>query len=158
MLGSIIKRHRAVEMCSAFCDTTRRCQGYTHEAMPHHEWDRSSLFLGKRHELRRKLAHHLAVERHVVRDPEAVEDSEQQKRIFRALSERFSLFDQQTCPLLSRLGFRRRIPLDMDERSYERDLKLDLFAAQRRRGGQGRNLGKRTSKLLCGFDQCRARQ
>jgi hypothetical protein len=34
------------------------------------------LFLGERQELRRKLVHHVAVERHIVRDPEAVEDRE----------------------------------------------------------------------------------
>ena len=59
----------------------------------------ASLLLGERQELRRKLAHHVAVERHEVRDPEAVEDREQQQRVFGRLSERFSLFDQQTCPL-----------------------------------------------------------
>jgi hypothetical protein len=37
--------------------------------------------------------------------PEGVGDREQQRRIFGRLSERFSLLDQQTCPLRSRLGF-----------------------------------------------------
>ena len=68
----------------------------------------------------------VAIERDIVRDPEAVEDREQQQRVFGRLSERFGLFDQQTCPLDSRLGFRRSIPFDMDEWRYERDLKLDL--------------------------------
>ena len=58
-----------------------------------------------------RLAHYIAVERHKVRDPKAVEDREQQQRIFGRLSQRFSLFDQQTCPLRSRLGFRRSIAL-----------------------------------------------
>ena len=114
-----------------------------HEAMPDHERHCRPLLLGERQELRRKLAHHVAIERHVVRDPEAVEDREQQQRVFGRLSERFSLFDQQTCPLRSRLGFRRSIPFDMDEWGYERDLKLDLFATQRGRGGQGRDLVER---------------
>ena len=100
----------------------------------------------------------VAVERHIVRDPEAVEDREQQQRIFGRLSERFSLFDQQTCPLRSRLGFRRGISFDMHERGYERDLKLDLLATQRGRGGQGRDLGKRARELLHGFNQRRALQ
>jgi hypothetical protein len=39
------------------------------------------------------------------------------------------LFDQQACPLLGRLRFRRSITFDVDERGYERDLKLDRFAA-----------------------------
>ena len=102
--------------------------------------------------------HHVAVERHIVRDPEAVEDGEQQQRVFGRLSERFSLFDQQTCPLRSRLSFRRGIAFDMDERGYERDLKLDLLAAQRGRGGQGRDLVERARELLYGLDQRRALQ
>ena len=69
----------------------------------------------------------VAVESHKVRDPKAVEHREQQQRIFGRLSERFSLFDQQTCPLRSGLGFRRGKPFDMDEWGYERDLKLDLL-------------------------------
>jgi hypothetical protein len=46
----------------------------------------------------------------------------------------------------------------MDQRGYERDLKLDLFATKRARAGQSRNLRKRAGELLCGFDQRRARQ
>ena len=126
--------------------------------MPDHERDGRSLLLGERQELRRKLAHHVAVERHGVRDPEAVEDREQQQRVFGRLSERFSLLDQQTCPLHSRLGFRRGISFDMDEWGYERDLKLDLLATQRGRGGQGRDLVEGARELRYGFDQRRARQ
>ncbi len=59
-----------------------------------------------------RLAHHVAVERHIARDPKAIEDREQQQRIFRRLSQRFSLFDQQTCALRSRLGFRRSIAFE----------------------------------------------
>ena len=44
------------------------------------------------------------------------------------------------------------------ERSYERDLQLDLLAAKRGRGRQGRNLVKRMRKLLVSFDQRRALQ
>ena len=40
----------------------------------------------------------VAIERYIVRDPEAVEDREQQQRVFGRLSERFSLFDQQSAP------------------------------------------------------------
>ena len=68
------------------------------------------------------------------------------------------MFDQQTRLLHSRLGFRRRIPFDVHERGYERDLKLDLLATQRRRGGQGRDLVKCARELLYGFDQRRALQ
>ena len=89
------------------------------------------LLLCKCQELRGELAHHVAIECNVVRDPEAVEDREQQQRVFGRFSKRFGLFDQQTCPLNSRLGFRRGISFDVNERGYERDLKLDLFATQR---------------------------
>ena len=44
----------------------------------------------------------------------------------------------------------------MGKRGYKRDLKLDLLAAQRGRGGQGRNLAESTRDLLYGFDQRRA--
>ena len=76
----------------------------------------------------------VAVERHITRDPEAVENREQQKRVVGRLPERFSLFDQQTRSFRRRLGFRRCIAFDMEEWVYQRDLKLDLFVAQRRRG------------------------
>ena len=158
MLGRIVKRERLIEMRSALRDVSREQQGSAHEAMPNHERDCRLLLLGERQELRRKLAHHVAVERHGVRDPKAVEDRKQQQRVFGRLAERFSLFDQQTCPLHSRLGFRRRIAFDMDEWSYERDLKLDLLATQRGRGGQGRDLVEGARELLYGFNQRRALQ
>ena len=116
MLGRIVKRDRLIEMRSAFRDVPRTQQGNAHEAMPDHERNRGSLFLGKRQELGRKSRHHIAIECHEVCDPEAVEDGEQQQRIFGWLSERFSLFDQQACPLCCRFGFRRSKSFDMDER------------------------------------------
>ena len=79
--------------------------------MPNHERAGRSLLLGERKELRRKLAHSVAVERDKVRNPETVEDREQQQRVFGRLSERFSLLNQQTRPLRCRLGFRRGIAL-----------------------------------------------
>jgi hypothetical protein len=110
-------------------------------------------FSASRQELLCKFAHQAAVEGRAACDPEAVEDGEQQQRVFGGLTERFSLFDQQTCPLRGRLGLRRGIAFDMAEWGYERDLKLDLFAAQRRRGGQGRDLGERPGELSYGFNQ-----
>jgi hypothetical protein len=74
MLARIIKRDRAIEMRSAFRDVSRSQQGHAHKAMPDHERDCRPLLLGERKELRRKLAHRVAVERNDVRDPEAVED------------------------------------------------------------------------------------
>ena len=122
MLRRIVERDRTIEVHSAFCDISRKQQGSAHDAMPDHERTCRPLLLGERQELRRKGARDVAIECYCVRDPEAVEDGEQQQWIFGRLSERVSLFDQQTCPLRSRLVFRRGIPFDMEERGYERDL------------------------------------
>ena len=46
----------------------------------------------------------------------------------------------------------------MEQRGYERDLKLDLLATQRGRARQGRKLVKRARKLRHSFDQCRTLQ
>src|SRR5215468_5575404 len=124
--------------------------------MPHHEGPRRFLLICEGQELDSKLTHHVALERYKVRDPKAVKNREQQQRIFRWLSERFSLFDQQTCPLHGRPGFRRRVAPDMQEWGYECNLKLDFFATQGGRGGQGRDLVERTPELFRGFDQRRA--
>jgi hypothetical protein len=62
------------------------------------------------------------------------------------------LFDQQTCPLNSRLSFRSSISYDLHQRSNERDLKLDLLTPQRGRGWQSRDLVEGTLELLNGFD------
>ena len=97
-------------------------------AMPDHERDCRSLLLGERQKLRRKIATDIPIECHKARDPDAVEDREQQQRVFGRLSERFSLFDQQACPFHGRLGFRRGISFDMYEWVYECDLECDLFA------------------------------
>ena len=100
--------------------------------MPDHERDGRPLLLCERQELRRELAHSVAVERHKARDPEAVEDREQRQWIFGRLSQRFRLLDQWSRPLHGRLGVRRGIAFDVHERVSRRDLKLDLFAAERR--------------------------
>ena len=99
--------------------------------MADHERGGRPLLLREREKLCRKFAHDVAVEHHIVGCPEAVEDREQQQRVFRRFSEPLSLFDQQMCPLQSRLGFYRGIPFDVHEWRYERDLKLDLLSAQR---------------------------
>src|SRR5262245_36169195 len=124
--------------------------------MPHHECPRRPLLICKGQKLDSQLTYHVAVERYEVGDPEAVKNREQQQWIFRWLSERFSLFDQQTCPLHGRPGFRRRVAAEMEEWGYECNLKLDFFATQGGRGGQGRGLVERTPELFRGLDQCRA--
>jgi hypothetical protein len=63
------------------------------------------------------------------------------------------LLDQQTCLLRSRPGFGGSIAFDVDEWGDQRDLKLDLLAAQRRRAGQGRDLVEGAGELGRGFDQ-----
>ena len=75
--------------------------------------------------------------------------------IFGRLSERFSLFDQQTCPLHGRLGFCSSIAFDREEWGYEGNLKLDLFVTQGGSAGQGRDLVERTPELFYGFNQRR---
>src|SRR5947199_10337620 len=120
--------------------------------MRHHEWPRRPLLICESQEMESKLTHHVAVERYKIRDPKTVKNREQQHWIFGRLSERFSLFDQQSCPLNSRPGFGRRVAADM----YECNLKLDFFATQGGRWGQGRDLVERTPELFRGFDQRRA--
>jgi hypothetical protein len=87
-------------------------------------------------------------------DPKAIEDREQQQRVFGWLSNGFSFFYKETCALRSRLSFRCSMPFDLHERGYERDLELDLFATKRGRNGQCRNLGKGVSELFFGLDKC----
>jgi hypothetical protein len=124
--------------------------------MRHHEWPARPLLIRESEELDSKLTHHVAVERDKIRDPKAIKNREQQHWIFRRLSERFSLFDQQPCPLNSRPGFRRGVAFDMEQRGYECDLKLDFFTTQGKRRGQGCDLVERTPELFRGFDQRRA--
>src|SRR5262249_11254769 len=119
--------------------------------MPCNERPCRLLLHGKCQELRRKLAHYVAVECHVVRDPKAEENREQQKLVIGWLSGCFSLFDQQTCPLHGGLSFRRGISFDMEQWGYDRDVKLDLFTTQCRSAGQGRHLVKSAGELRHSF-------
>ena len=78
------------------------------------------LLLGERQELPRKLAHHFAVERYVVRQPDTVEDREQQQRVLRSPSSASAcsissrarsaaaLVSGAACPLTWRSGAMRR--------------------------------------------------
>src|SRR5215831_9428197 len=156
MLGRIVERNRSIQMRSPVYDVPCMQQGQAHEAMPHHEWPRRFLLICEGQEFDSKLTHHVAVERDKVRDPKAVKNREQQQWIFRWLSERFSLLDQQTCPLHGRPGFRRRVAADMEEWGYECNLKLDFFATQDGRGGQGCDLVERTPELFGGLNKRRA--
>ena len=98
MFGGIIKCDCPIEMRSPLRDVPCTRQGSAHEAMPDDERHGRPLLLGERQELGRKLAHHVAVERHIVRDPEAVEDRKQQQWVFGRLSERFRLVRSADVP------------------------------------------------------------
>src|SRR5215469_3822026 len=115
--------------------------------MSDHERNSRPLLFGARQELCRKIATNVTTECHKAHEPEPVEDRKQQQWVLWGFSQRFSLFDQQTGALHSRLSFGRDISLDMEKRSYERDLKPDLLTTQRRSGGQGRNLVQSTGDL-----------
>jgi hypothetical protein len=121
--------------------------------MPDNKRDGCPLLLRECQELRGKFADNLAVERDKVRDPRAPKDREQQQRVFRRLSKRFRLVDQQTGLLHRRFGFRRRVTFGVHQSIHKSNLELDLLTAQCGRAGLGRDLRKRTRKLLCGFDQ-----
>ena len=126
-----------------------------HQPVTNHQRNGRPLVLRECQELRCKVTTDIAVERNKVCDPESVEDRKKQQRVFGRLSERLSLFDQQTRPLHSRLSFGGGIPFDMDEWSYKRNLKFNLLATQRGSSGQGRNLVERTLELLYGFSKRR---
>ncbi len=78
--------------------------------MSTHERNWRLLLLGQRQELRREVAHHIAVERHLVRDPEAVKHREQQLRIFGWFSKGFRSLDQRLSHIERRSRLVRREP------------------------------------------------
>jgi len=82
-------------MNSALREIARNQQGNPRDAMPYHEWDSRASLLGECKELRRKLAHKIAIERGVARNPETIENREQQQRVFRGFSKGFRSLDQQ---------------------------------------------------------------
>jgi hypothetical protein len=153
MLLGIVEFDRASELRSACGDVAGGQQGNAHDPMSNDEWTSGLFRLGEFQEFPRELAHCVAIERHIVCHPESVQHRQQQQGILERLAERSCLFNQQLCPFHGSLGFRRGIAFDMEEWGYERDLKLDLIATQRRRARQAGNLGEGTSQLLHGFDQ-----
>ena len=74
MYCRIIKRDRLIVVPSAFFEIARMQQRTAHKAVPNYEGKHCLLLLGKRQELRRKLARCVAVECHKVSNPEAVKD------------------------------------------------------------------------------------
>jgi hypothetical protein len=61
--------------------------------MPDHERRGRLLLLGESQELPGEVATRIAIEGHVIGDPETVEDREQQQRVFRGLPKGFRLFN-----------------------------------------------------------------
>src|SRR5262249_8878995 len=124
-------------------------------SMPDHERRSCTLLIRQSQKLHGKLAHHVAVEGDKVRDPMAVKNREQQQWIFRRLSERFSLFEEETRPVHGGSGFWRRVAADMKKWGYEFHLKLNLQATHVGRAWQGRDHVECAFELFLGFDQSR---
>ena len=152
----IIKRDSSIEILTVFRDMARQHQGHADDAKRERKHHRRSVVLRQRQELRRKFARGMAVGFDYGRGEGCPEYGEQQQRIFERIAKCFGLLDQHSCPLCRRLRFRRGIPSDMDEWSYERDLKLDFITTQRRCAWQGRDLVEGAGELSYGFDQRRA--
>jgi hypothetical protein len=126
MRGRIVERHCSIEVRSPLREVAHKRQGHAQQAMANYKREGHPLLLGQSKELHRELANHVAIERHKVRDPGAVEERKKQQRIFGRLSKCFGLFDEETCSLRGYPCFRRSISFDMDEWGDERNLQLDL--------------------------------
>ena len=74
MLLWIVEGYAAIKMRQAVDEVTGRRQGDAHNMMAHHPRNFCSLTLGECQKLGRKVAHNVAVEREVVRDPKTEED------------------------------------------------------------------------------------
>jgi hypothetical protein len=107
MLGSIVKRYPLIEVRSSFRDLSSKQQATAQKIMPQHPRKRGPLFLSKLQDLGAEITSNIAIESRKVQDAEAIEDREQQQRIFGRLSKRISLFEQQTRLLRRRFGFKR---------------------------------------------------
>ena len=111
MLGRIVKRDHAIEMRSAFRNVSRIQQGMPIRRCPIMSGTVAPCFSASARNCAAS-SRTMSPLNATVRDPEAVENREQQQRVFGRLSERFGLLDQQTCPFRRRLGFRCGIPLN----------------------------------------------
>ena len=104
----IVKRERSIEVCSALDQKSPvNSKEIPMIRCPIMSGTGRSLFFGERQKLRGKLAHRIAIERHEVRDPKAVEDGEQQQRVFGGSPSASACSINEMCPLGGRLGFRR---------------------------------------------------
>ncbi len=155
VLDRVIERHRLIDVPKRFFNIARVQQGNTHVSVPNHQRHRRPLFLRKSEEVRGKLAHHVPSERDEAGNPKSVQKRKEQQWILWRLANGFRLFNQEAGLLRRSFGFRRRMALDVDERGKDRDLKLDLFAAQGGRAWQGGDLIECACDLFDGFQQRR---
>ena len=93
MLGRVVKRERLTIVRSAFHDVPGTYQGHAHETVPDHERGGCLPLLCERQKLRCEFQHRRTVERHKVRDPNALEYREQRQWIFKRLTKRFLQLD-----------------------------------------------------------------
>src|SRR5262249_50655325 len=143
----ITHAHNTVRQCETSWGNLSLLKALEH-VMSDHERNCRPLLFGKRHETRCKFAHRNAVESDVARSPRPVEDGEHRQRVLGS----FTVLDQHTRLLISRLRLRRGIALDVHQSVCKRDLELDLLTAQRGCGRQSGDLIEGARELLYGFD------
>ena len=78
----IIKRNRLIEVGPSLGEVTRKEHGCAHHAVANHEWGCCSLFFGECQEFVCKVAYNITIACYITPNPEAVEDQEQQQRVF----------------------------------------------------------------------------
>ena len=126
--------------------------------MANHEWGCCSLFFGECQGFVCKVAYNITIACYITPNPEAVEDQEQQQRVFGSFSQAFGLFNQQTRLFNCLYGFWCRLSFHVHEWIYECHLQPDFFATQRRSAGRHRYFRKGTLELFDGFKERRALQ
>ena len=96
------------------------------------------MLLGERQKLRRKFAHRVAIECHMLatQAPKRTENNTRSSGGLRAIQ----LVRSADVPAPRPPWFPGSKTFDVDERGYQRDLKLDLLAPQFGGTGQGRDL------------------
>jgi hypothetical protein len=120
--------------------------------MRYHERHRRPPFLGEHKELSRKRPYYIAVERDIVRDPEAVQVREQEQWVFRWLPECVRVLNQCARLIKRRSRLRRCITFGVHQGICQRNLTPDLFATLDGTRRQGRDLSKCARELLDCFD------
>ena len=158
VLRRFIHRDDFVEVRAAIRAVADEGQRYSHKQMRNMRGTVARHEPGQAHELRCKIARDVALERHAISDPKAVEHGIQNQRIFDRFSGCLRFLDPQTRRLERRLCFRRCMALGMDERVRKVDLKLDLFVSVAFVRGSSASSASARESCCRGLDQCRARQ